>query len=251
MQRIALVIGGASGIGAASAIALAQVDMCVAIADIDSSAAATTVERMPGAGHQAMSVDASDETQMVSLFSQVEAEMGQPSVLIFAAGTAGYVNGIRPNLRTTSVNNWDSVLALNLRGAFLAVREMLRRIAARPIEHGRIVLIGSMAAQMLARNSPPAYIASKGGLMAMARVAASEAAALGATVNLVSPGAIDTPMLRAVMQKEQDADYFDGTIAGRAGSPDEVAAAIAFLASIPASYINGACIDVNGGMLMR
>ena len=142
-------------------------------------------------------------------------------------------------------------MELNLRGPFLAVREMLRALEQAPIADARIILIGSMAAQTLSRNSPPAYVASKGGMMALARVAASEASAFGATVNVVAPGAIDTPMLRSVMNKDQDSGYFGSTVAGRAGSAEEVAAAVAFLASPAAGYINGACIDVNGGLLMR
>lgn len=142
-------------------------------------------------------------------------------------------------------------MAVNSRGSFLAVREMIRRRVKQPVAHGRIILIGSLAAQTLAKNSPAAYIASKGAVQALVRPAAAEAAALGITVNAVVPGTIDTPMLRGVMPPDRDAVYFGDSIAGRVGRPAEIAAVIAFLASEAAGYINGACIDVNGGMFMR
>ena len=142
-------------------------------------------------------------------------------------------------------------MALNARGPMLCIREMLRRRERKPVANARVVLIGSMAAQTLSINSPASYVASKGAMMALARVAAGEAAALGVTVNTVVPGAVDTPMLRSVMPKERDEAYFGTTVAGRAGSADEIASAVAFLASPAASYITGACLDVNGGLFMR
>ncbi len=240
MNRVALVIGGASGIGAASARLLQEDGFIVAIADLQADAAKGSYR-----------ADIADEASMVAMFDAVEREMGAIAVLVVASGTVGFVDGKRPTLRETSLDNWDQVQAVNARGPFLAVREMLRRREIRPAADARIILIASMAAQNSAVNSPPAYVASKGAVLALTKVAAGEGAALGVTVNAVAPGAIDTPMLRSAMPADRDAGYFGGTVAGRAGSADEVAAAVRFLASPASAYVNGACIDVNGGLLMR
>ncbi|MGE4430333.1 MAG: SDR family NAD(P)-dependent oxidoreductase [Sphingobium sp.] len=251
MAGIALIIGGGSGIGAASAMALAQEGWTCAVADLHLDAAGVVAGSLPGEGHRAFAVDAADESRIVALFEAVEQEAGAIGAVVVAAGTPGYIDGARPTIRSMPVDAWDSVMALNARGPMLCIREMLRRREAHPLPHGRIVLIGSMAAQTLAINSPASYVASKGAMMALARVAAGEAAQFGVTVNVVSPGAIDTPMLRGVMPKERDQAYFGATVAGRPGTAEEIAAAVAFLASPRSSYMNGACMDVNGGMLMR
>jgi 3-oxoacyl-[acyl-carrier protein] reductase len=251
MGDIALVIGGASGIGAASARKLAEADHCVAIADLRATAATELAAQLPGSGHHGFKTDVADESALTMLFETVEREMGPIRVLVVAAGTPGYVDGKRPTLRSMTAAVWDQVMAINARGPFLCIREMLCRREVRPLRDARIVLIASMAAQVPAINSPASYVASKGALLALTRAAAGEGAGLGVTVNAVAPGAVDTPMLRNVMPVERDAAYFGSTIAGRAGTPEEIAAAVAFLASPASSYITGACIDVNGGMAMR
>jgi 3-oxoacyl-[acyl-carrier protein] reductase len=240
MSGVALIIGGASGIGAASARLLAADGFAVAIADLQTIS-----------GKHVYQADISDEASVIALFNAVEKEMGPIAVLVVASGTIGFVDGKRPTLRATSLDNWDKVQGVNARGPFLAVREMLRHREATSVQDARIILIASMAAQNSAVNSPPAYVASKGAVLALTKVAAGEGATLGVTVNAIAPGAIDTPLLRAAMPVERDAAYFGGTVAGRAGSADEVAAAVRFLASPGSSYINGSCLDVNGGMLMR
>ena len=251
MTNSALVIGGASGIGAASGDILATAGWVVATADLLQATAQAAAARLPGAGHRGYAADASSESDMVALFDAVERDIGPIAVVVVAAGVNGYVDGARPTIRTTPVASWDRVMAINTRGPFLAIREMLRRREVLPVADARVILIGSMAAQTLAINSPASYVASKGAMMALVRVAAGEAAKFGVTVNAVAPGAIDTPMLRDVMPRERDAGYFGTTVAGRAGSSSEVAAAVGFLASPAASYVTGACIDVNGGLFMR
>ena len=124
---------------------------------------------------------------------------------------------------------------------------MFRRRRDRPVEHGRIVLIGSMAAQDGGKNSPPAYVASKGAVHALVKAATHEAIALGMTVNCVAPGVIDTPLLRNAVPEERRTQAYASMPLGRPGSPEEVAATIAFLVSPDASFICGACVDVNGG----
>ena len=251
MKDIALIVGGGSGIGAASARALVGEGWTLAVADLRENTAAAVAESLVGDGHPAYGADASMEASLVALFDAVERDMGAIRAAVVAAGTRGYIDGARPTIKSMPTDAWDAVMALNARGPMICIREMLKRREAEPVADARVVLIGSMAAQTLAINSPASYVASKGAMMALARVAAGEAVQFGITVNVVAPGAIDTPMLRDVMPKERDQAYFGATVAGRAGTADEIAAAVAFLASARSSYINGACIDVNGGLLMR
>lgn len=251
MTRVALVIGGASGIGAASARLLARDGLTVAVADLALPAAAQVAASLEGDGHAGFSADIANAESIAVLFDAAENLLGPVSVVVISAGTNGYVDGKRPTLRQTSLESWNLVQAINATGPFLVIGEMLRRRETLPVQHGRIILIASMSSQNAAVNSPASYIASKGAVTALTKAAAGEGAQFRLTVNAVAPGAIDTPMLRAAMPPERDAAYFSTTVAGRAGSPDEIAAAVAFLASPGASYVNGACIDVNGGMLMR
>jgi 3-oxoacyl-[acyl-carrier protein] reductase len=180
--------------------------------------------------------------------SRIERELGPVSALVNCAAIIGYVDGRRPALQETTVETWNRVFAVNALGAFLSVREMFRRRRDRPVENGRIVLTGSMAAQDGGKNSPCAYVASKGAVHALVRSAAHEAIALDMTVNCVAPGVIDTPLLRSALSEERRAPAFAGMPMGRPGSSSEVAAAIDFLMSPQAAFICGACLDVNGGM---
>ncbi|KKC25437.1 SDR family NAD(P)-dependent oxidoreductase [Sphingomonas sp. SRS2] len=251
MTRLALVVGGASGIGAASAEALAANGVTVVVADLNLEKAASIAAGLEGEGHFGHAVDVCDEISVAALFDTVERASGPIAILVVAAGVSGFINNARPTIKTITIESWDHVMAVNARGPFLCLREIFRRRAVMPVDNGRVILVASMAAQMLARNGPPSYVTSKGAVLSLTKVAAGEASEHGMTVNAVAPGAIDTPMLRGVMSPDKDADYFGKSIAERAGRPSEVAAAIAFLATPEAAYINGACIDINGGMLMR
>jgi 3-oxoacyl-[acyl-carrier protein] reductase len=246
MSRTALIVGGGSGIGRACAGALARQDCRVVVADLDHGAAARVAAELPGNGHSALTVDARDEAGVRELFADAESGSDPVAVLVHCAGVAGFAGG-RPSLQATTVESWDEVFAVNARGPFLTLREMLRRRTERPVADARAILIGSSAAQDGGRTSPPAYVASKGAVHALTRAAVREAAQVGMTVNTVAPGAVDTPMLRAIVPPERQPEAFAGTPLGRPGEPVEIAEAVAFLASPAASFLTGTCIDVNGG----
>lgn len=248
MSRIAMVMGGASGIGLASAAALASKGYIIAVADVKESS--TAAASLVGSGHRGYAVDIANESAVAHLFQSIESDLGPVAVFVSCAGISGYEHGKRPTLRETTLDSWNSVFAVNSTGPFLCVREMFRRRTEQPVEHARIILIGSMAALDGGKNSPSAYVASKGAVHALVKTAMNEAAALRMTVNCVAPGVIDTPMFRAAVPPERRAAVFAQMPFGRAGSTEEIGAVVAFLASEDASFISGACLDVNGGVRM-
>ena len=251
MTRVALVTGGASGLGAASAAIFATAGMQVAVCDINLEPARSTAAALPGEGHAAFHMDVSDEASVVATFAGVERELGPVAVFANFAGLIITTRNKRPQLVDTGMDEWRRTFDVNAVGAFLGVREMLRCRMKVPVVDGRIILISSSAAQLGGYNGPSAYIASKGAVMSLVKVAAREAAPLGITVNAIAPGVIDTPMLRAAMPPERDAAYVANVPMGRIGLPADIAAAAAFLASPGAGYITGSCIDVNGGIRMQ
>jgi 3-oxoacyl-[acyl-carrier protein] reductase len=248
MTNVALILGGAGGIGAASALRLAEQGHMVAIADLRADQAARIVAGLPGNGHFGVECDIANEASVRSCFERVENHLGAIRVLVVAAGNPALIDGKRPKVRDTSLESWSLVMGVNATGPFLAMREMFERREQRPVENGRIITMSSIAAQVAPRNAPIAYAASKAAVLAITRVAAVGAAPLGMTANAVAPGMIDTPMFRGAFP---DGDPAFEHLTGPIGQPSDIAATVCFLASPAASFINGACIDVNGGFVMR
>jgi NAD(P)-dependent dehydrogenase (short-subunit alcohol dehydrogenase family) len=238
--RRALVTGGASGIGRATARRLAGEGARVALLDRDAAVARVAAEM----GVAAARADVADER---SLEAGVEraAELlgGPPDVLVSSAG----VYRVEP-LLDTAPEGWDAVLAVNLRGTFLAGRAVVRRLAAAGLP-GAIVNLASTAALVADASEPTAgYNASKAGVVALTRQMAAEWAPLGVRVNAVCPGVIDTPMLRLMDDPAAGRAYLhDHVPLARLGTADEVAAVVAFLASDDASYVTGAALPIDGG----
>lgn len=254
-MRIALITGGASGLGLASARQLAADGLRIAVADLDADKAAAAAASLPGSGHLGLRCDVADEASVQAAFGAVEERLGPVGVLCCFAGILS--TAPQPGrLATTeiSLHEWDRVMQVNARGAFLCIREMLRRAGGRPVPEGRIVTVASLAGQMGGMQSGAAYSASKGAVLALSKVAAREAAPLGITVNTVAPGPIDTPMLHQTVPPGNEGQKYMGVAAvplGRIGLPEEIAAAVSYLVSPGAAFVTGATIDVNGGMLMR
>lgn len=251
MSRLALLTGGARGIGAAIARRLAEDGFTVLIADLEIEAAKATVASLPGPGHDAFKLDVSVEADVESLFDKIEAERGPISALICNAGVLILPDGQRPPIWETPLHDWEKTHAVNTRGTFLCCRAYLRRRLKMAVTDGRIVTLGSVAAQLGGYRSSSAYISSKAGVLGFTKAAAREAAPLGITVNAVAPGVIDAPMLRQSLAPEGDAAMANAIPLNRLGTPEDVASAVGYLVSPAAGYLTGVTIDVNGGYRMQ
>jgi len=254
-MRIALVTGGTGGLGLATARQFARDGMIVVIADLDLAASAKAAAGLEGRGHRGVALDVSSEEKVAETFKAIESEVGPISVLAHFAGmlgAGGTATGI--SLIDSTVEDWDRVQSVNARGTFLCVREMARARRAKPVEHGRIITISSLAGQTGGLQSGAAYSASKAAVLGLTRTAARDLGSMGITVNAIAPGPIDTPMLaQATGTTSSGTKYtkLDSVPLGRVGVPEEIAAAASFLASINGGFVTGATIDVNGGLYMH
>jgi 3-oxoacyl-[acyl-carrier protein] reductase len=240
----ALVTGGASGIGRATAIALAAEGAAVAIVDYakpaQSAAVVTAIEQTGGRAF-ALRADVADETQVLALFAEAVPRLGGLDVLVNCAG----ILFEKPLLETT-VADFDRLMAVNIRGTFLVGREALRVMADR--RRGRIINIASELAY-LGYERMSVYCASKGAVVSLTRSWAREFAP-DILVNAIAPGPTDTPMLTTEYMDEATVAGSGNVPLGRIGRPEEIAAAALFLANPANSYMTGQCISPNGGAVM-
>jgi 2-hydroxycyclohexanecarboxyl-CoA dehydrogenase len=240
--RVAVVTGGGSGIGRAIAVRLAEDTAKVAIWDINAAGAEETAQMVRNAGGTAIAInaDCSDKAAIKAAADQTRAELGPIAILVNNAGIAPF------NLfLETDDELFDKVIRINLKGPWLMTKECLPDMLE--AGWGRVINITSSSVQT---GSPAQghYVSSKGGLLGMSKALALEFAASGVTFNIIPPGFIDTPMLRAA---PVDAEAFAQTLPmKRIGQPEDIAAAAAYLASEEASYITGQTISTNGGRYM-
>ena len=241
--RVALVTGAARGIGAATALALAEAGARVALADRDGEGIERTADAIGRAGSDALAIpaDVTDAPAMERAVDAVVAEWGRLDVLV---NNAGIVRDA--TLGKVSDDDWAATLDVNLRGTMIGTRAALRPMRA--AGGGRILSATSVVARM-GNYGQTAYAASKGGIIGMTRAWARELGPLGITANAVAPGFIDTDMSRGVPEKVLSG-LLQRTAAGRLGRPEEVAAVYVFLASDLASFINGAVVGVDGVLLL-
>ena len=240
--RVALVTGASRGIGRAIAAKLAAQGATVIAAARERNAAAT-VDEITAAGGKAevASVDVSDAAAIEALVAGTLAAHGRIDILVNNAGIAKDQLMLRMKRE-----DWDAVIATNLTAAFALTQAVLKPMIRQ--KSGRIVCISSVVGQ--SGNAGQAnYAASKAGLIGFAKAVAQEVASRNITVNVVAPGLIDTDMTRAITGDARE-EWASKIPLKRLGTPDDVAAAVCFLASHEASYITGQVLAVNGGMYM-
>ena len=243
MSRVAVVTGGASGMGLGAARHLAAAGHAVAIFDVAADAAeqAAAELRAKGARTLAARVDVTDRSAIDAAIARVRSELGPVLIMVTSAGIESFTP-----VTEISRELWDRIIAVNLTGTFDSIQAALPDMLA--AGWGRIVTISSSSAQSGAPNMAH-YVASKGGVIALTKALARDLAAKGITVNTIPPSIIDTPMARHA-QSEGRIDLAmvaKMTPVGRMGTPDDVGAAIAFLCSDQAGFITGQQIGVNGG----
>lgn len=248
--EVALVIGGAGGIGSATVKHLAADGWRVAVADINVEGARRVAAAL-GAGHRGYGGDVRDEAAVATLFASVEGELGPITALVCHTGGTSYTPQYHPRLAETSLDEWLSAEALNSRTAFLCVREFLRYRERKRVENGRIVLTSSQAGQQGGGPAGVAYGAFKAAVLGLMRTVAVEGARLGITCNAIAPGAIETSALTTTNPPDVVEAMKKRVPLRRIGQPDDIAAAVAFLVSPGAGYVTGLTLDVNGGGLMR
>ena len=245
-QRTAIITGAARGIGAAIARRFAQDGMAVAVLDLDEAACADTVQAITAAGGEALAVGAnvSDEESVAAAVDRVAQELGAPTVLVNNAGI------IRDNmLFKMSVADWDAVLGVHLRGAFLMTRAVQKHMVA--AEYGRIVNLSSTSA--LGNRGQANYSAAKAGMQGLTKTLAIELGRYNVTANAIAPGFIETDMTRATAERvgvpfEQFIEMAAKEIpVHRTGKPEDIAHTASFLCSEGAGFVSGQVIYVAGG----
>ncbi len=247
MKPVVVVTGGSQGIGAAVARLAAQRGYAVAISyQRARDLAEGVVSEIRQAGGQAIAAQAemADEASIVAFFETVDRELGRPSALVNNAGITGPV----ATLETVTSAILDDVMGVNVRGAFLVLREAVARMATdRGGQGGAIVNISSRAAELGGPNEWVHYAASKGAVDTLTIGAAKELAGRGIRVNAVSPGLIETEIHAKAGMPDRVHRMASGVPMGRAGTADEVARVVLWLLSDEASYVTGAIVPVGGG----
>jgi len=239
--KVALITGGASGIGKSSALALARDGARVCVCDRDAEAAERVAQEI-GKGATAWRMDVTDSKEVAEVFARICSEIGPVAYLVTAAGVPGH--GLVSQL---SDEVWHRVISVNLDGVFYCMREAVKQMLREG--HGCIVNISSICG-MMGCASCPAYSASKAGVIGISKSIARRHAENGIRVNILAPGLVDTPFVEPDRQMGKLENGIKKIPMGRMGTPEEIAAFVAFLCSDSAEFITGQVISPNGGQLI-
>ncbi|MBW1774368.1 MAG: SDR family oxidoreductase [Deltaproteobacteria bacterium] len=243
-DRVAIVTGGGRGIGLGVAKAMVKEGAHVAICDIGQDILDSGLAEIQAMGGEALALqmDVSAKDQIVHVVDGLTEQHGRIDILVNCAG----INEILPIAQITE-EQWDRMLAVNLKGVFLCCQAVMEQMKAQG--SGSIVSMTSVAGKTGGVAAGAHYSVSKAGIICFTKSLARELGPFNVTVNAVSPGRIDTPMIRQATDEENE-NFIRNTPLGRLGTPEDVASAVVFLVSDEARFITGEILDVNGGMLM-
>jgi 2-hydroxycyclohexanecarboxyl-CoA dehydrogenase len=242
--KVAVVTGGASGIGAATCLRLAAEGARVAVCDFKPDAARLVAEQIDG---EAFDMDVTDSDSVHAAAPAVAERLGPADILVNNAGTDEF--GF---FHQTDEDLWKRVIDVNLFGVMRVTHAFLPTMIER--KGGRIVNVASEAGRV-GSNGSASYSAAKGGVISFSKTIAREAARFGVTCNAIAPGPVDTPLLNRARELGRIGDKVIDTMVGstalrRMAQPEEIAAVIAFLASDDSSYVTGQALGVSGGLAM-
>src|SRR5690348_9507489 len=243
-DRVALITGAAKGIGAAIADLLAQQGVHVLIADIDETQARAKAEALSGAGLMAspLRLDVSDPGSIAAAFDVIDRQCGRCDIVVNNAGVAKTFPFV-----DFPLDSWQAHLTINVTGVLLCAQHGARLMLRN--RWGRIINIASVAGMRAVGVGRTGYGTSKAAVIGLTRQMAVELAEHGITANAVAPGPVDTPMTRVLHSPEFRQSYIDAIPMNRYGTPEEIAAAVSYLASDGAAYVNGIVIPVDDGFL--
>jgi NAD(P)-dependent dehydrogenase (short-subunit alcohol dehydrogenase family) len=245
-ERFAVVTGAASGIGRATAIALAAEGARVALIDIDAGRLDEAYASLPGSGHLRVVADVGSTAAIIDAFERIRAAFGRVDVLVNNAG----INPTAPSSAQIDEELYERVMRVNVKSVFFCTQAALPLL---PDSSGATIVNIASVSGMIGWGGTSVYSASKGAVIALTKFLAVELAPRGIRVNAVCPGSIRTPMVETVFARMPDADAAWASTAalhplGRVGRASEVADAVVYLSSDHSSFVTGTCLVVDGGL---
>jgi NAD(P)-dependent dehydrogenase (short-subunit alcohol dehydrogenase family) len=240
--KVAIVTGGGSGIGRATAQLFAKEGAKVVVADFKAEPGEETVQAIRAAGGEAcfVQVDVSDSNQVQGMVERALAAYSGIDILFNGAGVLALGTALDTDEKT-----WNRVLSINLSGTFLCCKAVLPHMISRG--GGSIINVSSSTGAHDAKGNTVAYVASKGGVTLLTKAMAIDHARANVRVNAIAPGPTDTPMLRTVLSPKEMDEFAATFPMGRLGGPEELANAALFLASAESSFVTGSIVAVDGG----
>lgn len=247
-DKVAFVTGGSTGIGRATALAFAEHGAHVVVADVNLDAGGKTAQLIQESGGKGHFVRC-DVSKDADVKKAIEDTVGLFGRIDFAFNNAG-TEGIQAMTKDCSEENWDRVIAVNLKGVWLCMKYELQQMLK---QGGGSIVNCSSIAGLIGFNAVPAYVASKHGVLGLTKTAALEYAKSGIRINAVCPGVIDTPMIERATHGDANAInmYAAGEPVGRLGRPQEIAAAVLWLSSEQSSFVTGHPLVVDGGWVAQ